>query len=349
VPALEQGRKCTSSNWWVYLLTPLISYSSPGALKESIRNSDLGQTFDERLFDELLTRGLPPLTSPTVLASILGVSPKLITAMGRSPERYYRRFTIPKKSGGERTILAPRSFLKAVQYYILRFVLESQPFSAFTMGFVRGRGIVHNARLHVGSAFVLNVDIQDFFGSVTLAQVRRLYDRLGFPVSTADALAQLCTFHGSLPQGAPTSPALSNLVFADADRTIAELAGESQLTYSRYADDLSFSGAHPIRKSLPSELSRLLAGHGFRLNPAKTRFAGPGQAKYVTGLVVNVRPQVDRRTRRKLRAMFHQAQAQPDQFRSRAHELLGWASFVNSFDADRGEFYVGVAKSLLAR
>lgn len=346
MPALEQGRNRSTSNWWVRLLTPLISYSSSQALKDSIRNSDLAPTFDEQLFDDLLALGLPPLISPTALAVILGVSPKLITAMARAPKHYYRSFSIPKKDGEERIILAPRSFLKAVQYYILRFVLEPQPVSAFCTGFVRGRGIVQNARLHVGLPFLLNVDLRDFFGSVTLAQVRQVFSRIGFPTATAETLAQLCTFGGALPQGAPTSPALSNLVFVDADQEIANLAAANRLTYSRYADDLSFSALRPIPQALPTELAQVLGRHGFRLNPAKTRFAGPNQAKYVTGLVVNVRPQVDRRTRRRLRAIFHQAHLRPEQFRGRAHELAGWASFVKSFDFARGQRYTAVARAL---
>jgi hypothetical protein len=331
------------------LLTPLISYNSPDALKKGIQKSDLRYTFDERLFDELAERGLPPLTSPTVLAFILGISPKLITAMGRNPSRYYRSFTLPKKSGGERTILAPRTFLKAVQYYVLRFILEKQPLSPFATGFVRGKGIVHNAKLHAGLPFLLNVDLRDFFGSVTLGQVRNQFLTIGFPVAVADALGQLCTFGGSLPQGAPTSPALSNLVFSSADHEIAELALGNRLTYSRYADDLTFSGLRPIPRSFTIELSRILQARGFALNPRKTRFAGPSQARYVTGLVVNVRPQVDRRTRRKLRAMFHQARVDPVRFANRANEMLGWASYVQSFDFARGQRYISVAKSLQRR
>lgn len=328
------------------MLTPLVSFSSPAALKDAIQNSDLKHTFDGHLFEDLLARGLPPLVSPTVFAIILGISPKLITAMGRSPGRYYRRFVIPKRGGGERTILAPRTFLKAVQYYILRFILRDRPISGFATGFVTGKGIVHNARLHAGAPFLLNVDLQDFFGSVRQNQVRHVYVRLGFPPATADALAQLCVFAGSLPQGAPTSPALSNLVFAEIDEEIARLAARRRLTYSRYADDLSLSGLQPIPKEVTSELSRLLSTHGFRLNPTKTRFAGPGQARYVTGLVVNVRAQVDRTERRKLRAMFHRAQMEPTQFSARAKELMGWASYVKSFDFVRGLRYMEIARAL---
>ncbi len=331
------------------MLTPLISYDSPEALKKAIRDSDLTYSFDEGLFDYLVGRGLPPLTSPTVFALILGISPKLLTSMARNPNRYYRIFRIQKRGGGERTISAPRTFLKAVQYYILRFILHKQPVSDFATGFVRGKGIVHNARLHTGLPFLLNVDLRDFFGSVTSSQVRGEFLKIGFPVMVADSLAHLCTFGGSLPQGAPTSPALSNLVFADVDQRVADLASVRAMGYSRYADDMTFSSLRPIPRHFLGELDRTLQGHGFRLNPEKTRFAGPGQARYVTGLVVNVRPQVDRQTRRRMRAMFHQASMNPGRFTDRANELLGWASYVQSFDFVRGQRYIAVAKSIPRR
>lgn len=266
--------------------------------------------------------------------------------MARNPTRYYRTFPIKKRGGGERMISAPRTFLKAVQYYILRFILQKQPVSDFATGFVRGKGIVHNARLHVGLPFLLNVDLRDFFGSVTSIQVREEFLKIGFPITVADSLAQLCTFGGSLPQGAPTSPALSNLVFAEIDQRIAVLASVRGIGYSRYADDMTFSALRPIARHFLTELDQTLKGRGFRLNPDKTRFAGPGQARYVTGLVVNVRPQVDRQTRRRMRAMFHQASANPDRFADRATELLGWASYVRSFDFVRGQRYTAIAKSI---
>jgi retron-type reverse transcriptase len=236
--------------------------------------------------------------------------------------------------------------MKAVQYYILHFILQKQAVSSFATGFVRGKGIVYNARLHAGAPFLLNVDLTNFFGSITLAQVREEFLKIGFPIATADTLAQLCTYNGSLPQGAPTSPALSNLAFAEADQEIAALSLSRKLTYSRYADDLSFSGLTPIPRPFVTELDRVLSSRGLALNPQKTRFAGPTQAKYVTGLVVNVHPQVDRRTRRRLRAIFHQAHREPTLFTARAGELLGWASYVQSFDFAHGQRYISIAKSI---
>jgi len=266
--------------------------------------------------------------------------------MARNPSRYYRRFPIEKRGGGERTILAPRTFLKAVQYYILRFILQKQQVSDFATGFVRGKGIVHNARLHAGLPFLLNVDLRDFFGSVTSRHVREEFLKIGFPTTVADTLTQLCTFSGSLPQAAPTSPTLSNLVFADIDQAIAGLTSVCGIGYSRYADDMTFSSQRPIARHFLTELDRTLQERGFRVNWEKTRFAGPGQARYVTGLVVNVRPQVDRQTRRRMRAMFHQASTNPDRFADRAQELLGWASYVRSFDFVRGQRYIAIAKSI---
>lgn len=154
---------------------------------------------------------------------------------------------------------------------------------------------------------------------------------------------------GHFRRARPPPRALSNLVFSSADQEIVKLALENRLTYSRYADDLTFSGLRPIPRSFTIELSRILEARGFALNPRKTRFAGPSQAKYVTGLVVNVRPQVDRRTRRKLRAMFHQARVDPVRFADRSNEMLGWASYVQSFDFARGQRYISVAKSLQQR
>jgi RNA-directed DNA polymerase len=153
-----------------------------------------------------------------------------------------------------------------VQYYILRFILQNQPVSSFATGFVRGKGIVHNARLHAGVPFLLNVDLTNFFGSITLIQAMKEFLKIGFPIATADTLAQLCTYGGSLPQGAPTSPALSNLVFAEVDREISALSLDRRLTYSRYADDLTFSSLRPIPRLFVAEIDRLLVARGFALN-----------------------------------------------------------------------------------
>jgi RNA-directed DNA polymerase len=185
---------------------------------------------------------LPPLVSIRAMGLILGVNPKLITAMARFPERNYREFAIRKKTGGERTILAPRVFLKTIQRYILGSILETRPLPPHVNGFARGRSIVTNGKVHQAAPYLLNVDIKDFFDSVHEGAVLRLFLNFGFGEHVAKTLAGLCTYQGRLPQGAPTSPYLANLAFGPADDEILELCAENNLTYSRYADDLTFSG-----------------------------------------------------------------------------------------------------------
>lgn len=327
-------------------LPPLISYSSSEDLFRALRGGDPTALLDRERFDALIQTGLPPLVSPTATALILGVSPKLITAMAKSPSKYYRNFTIRKRSGGSRPISAPRTYLKAVQKFILKSVLMKQELPQCVVGFVKGRSIVQNASIHVGSRFLLNVDLKDFFGSVKIGRVREVFRDIGYSDQMARILAQLCTFNGSLPQGAPTSPCLANLAFREIDTQFERLSAEKSFRYSRYADDLSFSADTTINRSFVEELREILLPRGFKINEKKVRFARPGQAFYVTGFVTNEKVQPPRTIRRRLRAMFHKAEEDksPTRLAKSARSLLGWASFVNCYDPKLGKTYLAVAE-----
>jgi RNA-directed DNA polymerase len=349
---MKQGswQKNPTSTGRLQVQPPLISFQNPSELKRSLLSTGELSRGDEATFDKLVGAKLPPLLSPTIFGVILGISPKLLTAMARHPRRnypYYRTFQIPKKSAGRRTILAPRRFLKAVQKYILRQILERQPLPPYVTGFVRKRSILDNASCHVGSRYLLNVDIKDFFPSVSEGQVVRVFTELGYPKKMSRILAGLCTYGGSLPQGAPTSPCLANLAFNKVDKRIFNLARAHALKYSRYADDLTFSGSSPIDENFLKELTRIVGQYGFQVNTEKTRFANPGQAKYVTGFVVNERVQPRRDRRRRLRAMFHNASLNPKKFRKRSAVLLGWASFVQSYDKVKGKEYMRIAREVV--
>ncbi|HUX09889.1 MAG TPA: reverse transcriptase domain-containing protein [Terriglobia bacterium] len=328
---------------------PLITFKNISDLKKSLLSAGQLSKDDDRRFEKLAGAKLPPLLSPTVFGIVLGISPKLITAMAKHPRRdypYYRTFQIPKKSGGKRTILAPRRFLKAVQKYILRQILESQPLPSCVTGFVRKRGVLGNAALHVGCRYILNVDIQDFFPSVTEEHVVQVFAGLGYSKTMSRILGRLCTYDRALPQGAPTSPSLANLVFKRVDLKLTELAQRQELKYSRYADDLTFSGLRPIEDKFLKRVAGLLNQHGFRLNVKKTRFAKPGQPRYVTGFVVNKKVQPCRDQRRRIRAMFHNASRHPAKFQRESAVLLGWASFVRSYDRAKGKEYMRIAQKV---
>jgi RNA-directed DNA polymerase len=331
------------------LQSPLISFESLEQLEQVLASYQPLSPAQTESCRTLTGKGLPPIVSAGVLGAILGVNPKLLTAMAKFPDRYYRRFSIRKKSGGRRPIMAPRTFLKTVQQYILEQILSPLEVSSQATGFVKGRGTVANGATHQGASYLLNVDIKNFFHSISEQRVREFFLKLEYPIAVARLFMRLCTYQGSLPQGAPTSPSLSNLVFAPVDGEITKLSGQYGLRYSRYADDLTFSGPTPISKGFLRDLRSLLRKERFTLNRKKTRFARPGQAKYVTGLIVNERVQAPRELRRKLRAMFHRAEVNPSECTVNPAQLLGWASFVNSYDPKLGLKYLEMGRRFQAQ
>src|SRR5271166_1745147 len=325
------------------MLSSLISFSSPTELKHALTGTLSDD--DAKAFDELESKGLPPIVSLRTFALILGVT-KLLAFIGHEPQNFYRIFEIQKKSGGKRVIRAPRTYLKCIQMFIAREILEKQLFPDFVTGFVPRRGIVKNANLHLQARFLLNIDIEDFFGSVDEESVQIVFRDLGFSKSVSDLLASLCCYKDRLPQGAPTSPLLSNLAFAKVDRQVQSLCKASRISYSRYADDLSFSSNRPFEENFRDRVGRILEKDGFRINQKKTRYAGPGQALHVTGMLVNEVVQPPRELRRRVRAMFHQAVTDPKRLKETKVKLTGWASYVHSYNPRLGKSYLKIARGL---
>ncbi len=153
----------------------------------------------------------------------------------------YSRFTIPKRRGGVRTIEAPNDKLKALQRSVLRRLLNPLPMRQAATSFVPGRSIVDNARPHLGRAVVVNLDLADFFPAITVERVTEVWAGLGWGAEAASVLTRICTHEGHLPQGAPTSPALSNLVCRRLDARLEALIQRSGGRYTRYADDITIS------------------------------------------------------------------------------------------------------------
>ncbi|MEP7356252.1 MAG: reverse transcriptase domain-containing protein [Anaerolineales bacterium] len=243
----------------------------------------------------------------------------------------YTRFTIPKRRGGLRQIEAPGEKLKDLQRRILRKLLNPLPVPAAATGFVLGRSVVDNARPHVGQGVVINLDLADFFGSISEQRVRELFQARGWNAEAAGILARICTSDGRLPQGAPTSPALSNLACWRLDARLAALARKVGGHYTRYADDITLSlpalGRNKRRRphrgprasgranrpagpsrSLITWVSQIIAGEGFQIQRRKRiRIQRAHQRQTATGLIVNQKVAVPRATRRLVRAMQHRA------------------------------------------
>lgn len=298
---------------------------------------------DAAIARKLYRRGLPPLANRNCLPYMFGVSRKLISAMGRFPNQYYRFFDVPKIGGDSRRIEAPRRFLKVVQRWIHAHILSTSVPPPYVTGFVRGKNIFDNGRPHANAKNVMVVDIEDFFPSVNIDKITHVFANLGFPRSVAWQLASLCSLEERLPQGAPTSPAIANLAFLPADREFAKLAKAWRCSYTRYADDLAFSGSKRFRPKDMQRVEKMLGAHGFSLNKSKSRIVGAGSRQVVAGLVVNCVPQPPRWKRRLWRAMFHRASKHPREFADRAQLLRGVAAFVNQYAPDLSASYQEVA------
>ena len=222
---------------------------------------------------------------------------------GHRFDELYSVYEIPKRSGGVREIAAPAPHLKTAQRALMQ-LLYDEGVSEYAMGFVPGRGIRDNAARHVGQEIVVNADVRAFFPSTTYRRVyslaHKLCDGQLSPLS-ARFFAEICCHAGHLATGAPTSPAVSNLILRDLDARIGKIADSLGVRYSRYADDLTFSGQEPavwMLKPARTFLARL----GYELDPKKTNIFRKGRRQIVTGVVVNEKVNMARSLRKELRA-----------------------------------------------
>lgn len=248
--------------------------------------------------------GLPVIYSSEHLSGLVGYDPHYVGLCSFAQERAYRRFLIPKRSGGEREIAEPLPSLKEIQYWILQQILYTQPVSRFAKGFVPGRNIAENARFHQKQPVVLSLDIRDYFPSFSRRAVHVLFRSWGYSPSVSATLSYLCTLNGCLPQGAPTSPALSNLLFAPADGRIGAFALKSGCRYTRYADDLTISGQVAVGRTIRA-IRAIVGEYGLVLNDKKTRVMRPSRRQEVTGVVVNERARAPIEVRREVRRVLH--------------------------------------------
>jgi RNA-directed DNA polymerase len=236
------------------------------------------------------------------------------------PTERYAVFQVRKRSGDFREIAAPVTALKIIQRklnQVLQVVYQVKP---AVHGFVQGKSIVTNAAVHSGKRFVLNIDLMDFFPTIHFGRIRGMFMALPYNLNeeVAQVLAQICCFNSRLPQGAPTSPIISNMICAKMDSQLLRLAQRHRCIYTRYADDISFSTSMPQFPSaiarilgrtgqveIGDELQQIVEGNGFALNSRKTRLQTRYGRQEVTGLTTNRRPNVQRKYVRQIRAMLH--------------------------------------------
>ncbi|MDX1932722.1 MAG: reverse transcriptase domain-containing protein [Capsulimonadales bacterium] len=291
--------------------------------------------------EKVADSGLPSLASAADIARAIGIPENELAflAFHRSAvgTDHYSRFAIPKKKGGVRVISSPKRRLRVAQGWLLVSILEKLPVHDAAMAFRPGRSVVDNAVPHRGKAVVVKTDLKDFFPSITWRRVKRLFQSLGYGEGVSTILSLIATEtpriavlldgkrrfaavgERALPQGACTSPAITNLLCRRMDARLAGAANAFGFTYTRYADDLTFSHEDPEAKvgGLLSLVRAIIADEKFVIKEEKTQILRPQDRQVVTGLVVNgdARPRVSRDDLRRFRAFLHQCE-------TRGHEAM---------------------------
>ena len=216
----------------------------------------------------------------------------------------YHTVVIHRGRGRKNRVLSvPNAFLRAVQRRILDRCLSKLPVSQYSTAYRRGVSLLDNARPHVGKECIVKLDISGFFDSIDDDMVYVVMKRFRLSVPATTLLTHLCVHNSVLPQGAPTSPCIANLVMKHFDERLGKWCSERSITYTRYCDDMTFSGTREAIRSaqLITKVRKMLARQGFTLNDKKTVVVGVSQQQRVTGIVVNEKPQVPRELRRSIR------------------------------------------------
>lgn len=270
----------------------------------------------------LQKKQLPVIFSPHHLAFLMDKEYEVFELIFINRESYYEEFEMKKKSGGTRHIMAPKGELKLIQQWIKNFILDKLDFPDYITAYQSNKSIFHNARPHIGKELVMKFDLKNYFDTITENKVYGIFMFLGYAKSVSYYLAKLCCAipsekHKSislnqcdledykpqstsvLPQGACTSPGISNLVAFMMDFRLQEYAAKNNFSYTRYADDLTFSGE--IKNKLKkTTIKKIVVEEGFVLNEKKISYRHKTNRQIVTGLNVNTKVSIPKKKRRQI-------------------------------------------------
>lgn len=292
----------------------------------------MATTVQQARFD---IHGLPKINSINDIAVHTRYPVWQLWNMQFKTDDFYQCFDVAKKLGGTRTICTPSASLKNVQRWVLRSILNRLQVSHHCYGFYPGAKLRDHALQHQSAKAMLTLDIADFFGSIEIPRIRNVFTLAGYSSTSALVLSRLCSYRNILPQGAPSSPRIANLVCWRMDQRLAGLANHCQLVYTRYADDLTFSGpSAQVLSRILGLIVHIVRDSGFAVNQKKTRIAGPGRALRVTGLTIH--PEgvgIGRRRLRTLRAQIHRLHW-GENLDDIAH-IQGWLDYVSDADSRR--------------
>ncbi|UNY98357.1 reverse transcriptase family protein [Zhouia spongiae] len=248
----------------------------------------------------LLENNLPVVYNINHLSGLVGYNVSYLKRAVKFPKYFYREFEIEKSNGKKRKLHEPLPSLKEIQLWILDEILYKLKVSRYAKAYVPKRSIKEHTIYHTDEPFVLTLDIKNFFNSIQFDSVESLFKKIGYSEKMANLFTKLCFRDDELPQGAPTSPYISNLILKDFDFAVSKYCMEHNIKYTRYADDLAFSGdlnAEEIEKLIKDELSKI----GMELNDEKRKLMKPNQPQLISGIIVNKKAQLPKKIRNSLR------------------------------------------------
>lgn len=330
---------------------------------------------------KLAALGLPLIKTDKDLAEVLGIEYKKLRFLVYHRDvvtvDHYHRYSVPKKRGGVRSIAAPKPILKTTQRRILEEILCKLPVSEQAHGFLKGKSVVSAAAEHIGQpALVINMDLENFFPTITFERVRGMFKAFGYSGYIASLLAMLCTYcertpmevrgqikyvktsERILPQGSPASPMITNILCEKLDKRLNGLAESFGFVYTRYADDMSFSlkekpdedNKNTEEGKLCGLAAKIIAEEGFKINKEKTKFLRRNNRQCITGVVVNNEELgVPKKWVKRLRAAIYnanKAKAAGEVPLSAIREISGMAAWLKSVNAERYRDIIDAAKEL---
>ncbi|PDY03423.1 RNA-dependent DNA polymerase [Bacillus cereus] len=282
--------------------------------------------------------GLPRVDNIEELSYKINLSEHTLHKVLKTVDLQYKTIHIPKKSGFTRTVHSPSMVLKAIQAWILRNILDPILVDPAATAFVKNTNIKDNVKRHNGNRFFLCMDIEDFFHSIGQNKVYQFFKGLGYNSHMSLVFSKFCTYDDYLPQGAVTSPSLSNLINIKLDRRIFGYCSSKNIVYSRYADDFTFSCNNP-HKLIKAKymLEKIIEDEGYELNENKTRILRPGNARKITGLIVaeDGKIGIGRKKKRLIRANIYNLYNKDlpdDEYKKLENHIQGWFNYLYSVD-----------------
>lgn len=262
--------------------------------------------------DKLESKNLPVIYSLAHFSLLTGLDYYTTRYIIKFRSSFYKEYYITKKRGGFRKISSPYRPLKIMQQYIAKYILSNVPIHEKAFGFVPTKSIYHNAKEHVNQDCILNIDLCNFFETISSKKIYSIFMNMGYASNLCVDFSKICTaaiesksLLPVLPQGAPTSPVLSNICAYNLDKRLDRFAHKNNLVYSRYADDITFSG---LRKDLPkvSFLKRVIEDEGFKLNTSKIRlYTKKNNKRIITGLLVDDSVRIPKKFKKEIFRHLH--------------------------------------------